>query len=296
MEKESIAEALIGIIAKDRIKSSLIDLVSYASDAGFYYLRPKAVVLPVSEDEIIRLFLFSKAHNIPIVFRTAGTSLSGQSVTDGILVDLSQHWDKIVVEDDGKTVRIQPGAIGAMVNAHLKKLGTKIGPDPASINSAMMGGIISNNSSGMCCGVSKNSYHTTKYIRFILPDGKVYTTENQDHYKKFESECPDLSGRLMGIRQQILSNEAVFLKIRRKYLTKNTVGYAVNAFIDFETPLDILAHLLIGAEGTLAFIAEAVMETLPDHLAKSTGLLYFPDMAAACKAIVPLTLSGAAAV
>jgi len=296
MDMSNIGAALNGIIAKDRVKTNLIDLVSYASDAGFYYLRPKAIVLPMSEDEIIRLFSFSRTHGIPLVFRTAGTSLSGQSVTDGILVDLSQHWDKISVEKDGGLVRVQPGAIGAIVNANLRKSGTKIGPDPASINSAMMGGIISNNSSGMCCGVSKNSYHTTKYIRFILPDGKTFSTETPSDYKRFEEECPVLALRLGEIRGQILANEAVFQKIRRKYLTKNTVGYAVNAFIDFKSPLDILAHLLIGAEGTLAFIAEAVMETLPDYLAKSTALLYFPDMDSACKAIVPLTVTGAAAV
>ncbi len=296
MTHKDIVQALTEIIAKDRVKANLIDLVAYASDAGFYYLRPKAVVLPINEAEIVSLFAFSKKHNIPLVFRTAGTSLSGQSVTDGILVDLSQHWSKIAVENDGHTVRVKPGAIGAIVNANLHKFGKKIGPDPASINSAMMGGIISNNSSGMCCGVSKNSYHTTKYIKFILPDGKTYNTENPADYQRFETQSVALAQKLRQLREQILSDQHVFELIRKKYETKNTVGYAVNAFIDFNTPLDILAHLLVGAEGTLAFIAEAVMETLPDYKAKSTALLYFPDIYSACKAIVPLTNSGAAAV
>lgn len=296
MEQSETALALRSIFPKERIRSELIDLVAYASDAGFYYLRPKAVVLPVSEEEITRLFSFSKKHKIPLVFRAAGTSLSGQAVTDGILVDLSQHWDKIRVEDDGAKVRVGPGAIGATVNTCLRKYGRKIGPDPASINAAMMGGIISNNSSGMCCGVAKNAYHTTKYIRFILPGGETFSTEIPADYERFRTECPELFTALGNLREQIIADTETYSRIRKKYRTKNTVGYAVNSFIDYTEPLDILAHLLIGAEGTLGFIAEAVLETIPDFPAKSTAMLFFPDIYSACRAIVPLTDSGAAAV
>src|SRR5512139_2726351 len=150
----ALKEELARIIPEERIRNRFIDLVSFASDAGFYYLLPKAVVQPVSEDEIIGLFNFSHLHKIPLVFRTGGTSLSGQSITDGILVDLSQFWNKIKIEEDGLMVRVQPGITGAMVNAYLKKHSRKIGPDPSSISAAMMGGILSNNASGMCCGVS----------------------------------------------------------------------------------------------------------------------------------------------
>ena len=292
----NIAKLLESILSKDRIKTRLIDLVAYASDAGFYYLRPKAVVLPVSDEEIIGLFNFSHQHQIPITFRAAGTSLSGQSVSDGLLVDLSQHWSFVRVENKGETVRVHPGVIGAVVNAELRKYGRKIGPDPASINSAMMGGIISNNASGMCCGVSKNSYHTLKYVKFVLPNGKVYFTENKDDYDRFQIECPEIYNEILSLRSQIVDNKSIYERIRHKYKTKNTVGYAVNAFIDYENPLDILAHALVGAEGTLGFISEAVLNTVPDYPVKSTALLYFPDIYAACKAIVPLTESGAEAV
>ncbi|WP_342647701.1 FAD-binding and (Fe-S)-binding domain-containing protein [Mucilaginibacter sp. CSA2-8R] len=291
-----IPKLLEQILPRERVKSKLLDLVASASDAGFYYLRPKAVVLPNTEDEIKKLFQFSRQHQIPLVFRTAGTSLSGQSVTDGILVDLSQHWRKISIENNAEVVRVQPGAIGAVVNTYLKKYGKKIGPDPASINSAMMGGIISNNSSGMCCGVSKNSYHTVKHLRFILPNGSAYNTEEQSDYARFVHEQTELAQTLADIRMQLMEDTQLHDLIRYKYQTKNTVGYAVNAFIDFEQPLDIMAHLLVGAEGTLGFIAEAVMHTVPDYKAKSTAMLYFPDIFSACQAIVPLTQSGAEAV
>lgn len=289
-------ESLATIIPVERIKTRYIDLVSYGADAGFYFLLPKAVVKPVSEKEIVDLFHFSHEQKIPLVFRTGGTSLSGQSITDGILVDLSQYWNRLSVENNAEWVRVQPGITGAMVNAYLHKHKKKIGPDPSSITAAMMGGILSNNSSGMCCGVTLNAYHTTKYIRFILPDGKTFNTENPNDFKRFENECPDIYNELKSIREEILANPALFSRIRKKYITKNTVGYSINSFIDYEHPLDILAHLLIGAEGTLAFIAEAVLNTVPDFQYKSTALLYFPDIYAACQAIVPLKIAGAEAV
>src|SRR3954449_107522 len=132
-----LKEALQKILPATRIKDRYIDLVSFASDAGFYYLVPKAVVQPVSEAEIISLFQLSNQHQIPLVFRTGGTSLSGQSVTDGILVDLSQFWNKLQIEAAGDLVRVQPGITGAVVNAYLSKYRRKIGPDPSSISAAM---------------------------------------------------------------------------------------------------------------------------------------------------------------
>lgn len=286
-------QELFQLLPASRIRTRYIDLVSFASDAGFYFLLPKAVVQPVNESEIISLFAFSRRHKIPLVFRTGGTSLSGQSVTDGILVDLSRFWNKVVAEEDGALVRVQPGITGAMVNARLKKYRAKIGPDPSSISAAMMGGILSNNSSGMCCGVKLNSYHTLKSIRFILPDGRVFDTGNPADYRRFENECVSLYNTLTEIRQRIHADVNLYDRIRKKYQTKTTIGYSLNAFIDYGHPLDILAHLLIGAEGTLAFISEAVLHTVPDYPYKSTALLYFPTIYAACRAIVPLTRAGA---
>lgn len=292
----NIEEALQLILPKERIKCKLIDLVTYAADAGFYSLKPQAVVNPVSEEEIGALFQFSHQHNIPLTFRAAGTSLSGQAITDGILVDLSKHWNSIRIEAGGGLVRVQPGITGGMVNAYLKKYAKKIGPDPASINSAMMGGIISNNASGMCCGVQKNSYHTIRQIRFMLPNGASFTTEVAADYDRFDRDCAALAASLTALRQEILASPAMYELIRHKYKTKNTVGYSVNALIDYDRPLDMIAHLLVGAEGTLGFISEAVLETVPDYPEKLTALLCFTDIQAACSAIEPLIASGAEAV
>jgi D-lactate dehydrogenase len=146
-------QEIFNFLPSENIKTRLIDLVAYASDAGFYHLQPKVIVFPCSESDIKQIFIVSKQYKLPITFRTGGTSLSGQSITDGILVDLSRHFRNIQIENEGNLIRLQPGVIGSVANAHLKKFKRKIGPDPSSISAAMVGGILSNNASGMCCGI-----------------------------------------------------------------------------------------------------------------------------------------------
>lgn len=271
-----------------RLKHTLIERHAYSSDASFYTMLPKVIVFPSSVDEVQQLFIIAEKYHTSLTFRTGGTSLSGQSVTDGILVDLSRYWTKASVEQGGEWVTVQPGITGTAINHLLKKHGRKIGPDPASINSAMMGGILSNNSSGMCCGVVHNSYHTLHHIHFVLPDGKSFNTAMPGDYKRFETEAKTIFDGIISLRRKVWDNEALLTNIRRKYQMKNTVGYSINAFVDYEHPLDILAHLLIGAEGTLAFIAEATLVTIPDKPFKKTGLLFFDSPRSACDAIAAL--------
>lgn len=288
-------DSLHRLLPKERIKTRLIDRYAYASDASHFYLVPQAVIQPNTIEEIQKIFAFSHEHNIHITFRAGGTSLSGQGITDGVLVDLSNYWRKVTPENNGATVRVQPSVIGANVNVALKKYGRKMGPDPASINACMMGGILSNNSSGMCCGVVQNSYHTLKYLTFVLPTGQVFSTEKPEDYARFETEATDIAAGLKMLQKEVLANTALVEKIRKKYRQKNTVGYCMNAFVDFEHPLDILAHLIIGGEGTLAFIAEAVLNTVPDLPYKMTAMLYFDSPEAACNTIPALKETGAEA-
>ncbi len=173
---EKLKQELGQIVEPARVLTRPIELIAFASDASFYRLIPKAVVLAQSVAEIQALFRFSHQQRIPITFRAAGTSLSGQAVTDGILVEVARHWKQLSVEDNGKKVRVQPGLIGGHVNSILRPYGAKIGPDPASISTCTMGGILSNNSSGMCCGVGQNAYHTLDSLTFVLPSGTVIDT------------------------------------------------------------------------------------------------------------------------
>ena len=279
----------------ERIKARLIDRYAYASDASHYYLLPRAVVQPISVEEVQQLFAFSHQYNINLTFRAGGTSLSGQAITDGILVDLSNYWRRVVPSSAGLRVSVEPAVIGANVNRALKPYSRKIGPDPASINAAMMGGILSNNSSGMCCGVVQNSYHTMHSMKFVLPNGLLFDSGKQDDYDRFEVEAKEIAEELRVLRNEILNNRDLTEKIRKKYRQKNTVGYCMNAFIDYVHPLDILTHLIVGGEGTLAFIAEAVLNTVPDLPYKITGMLYFQDPVIACNAIHQLKSTGAEA-
>ena len=290
-----LADQLARFVDRERILTRPIDRIAYASDASFYRLIPQAVILPRSIAEVQSLFRLSHEHRIPLTFRAAGTSLSGQAVTDGILVEVAKHWRQISVEDNGKRVRVQPGVIGAHVNQALKAYRAKMGPDPASINACMMGGILANNSSGMCCGVVQNAYHTLHSLTFVLPSGTVIDTANPEAEQIFRQKEPRLSQGLLDLRREILANPRLAERIRSKYTMKNTTGYSLNAFLDFEKPVEIMRNLLIGSEGTLAFIAEAVLNSVPDLPVKYTGLLLFPTVHAACAAIVPLRDAGAKA-
>lgn len=284
----SLADALVRVVRRERVLTRPIERIAYASDASFYRLIPQAVVLAKDVEEIQGLFQLSRTHRVPMTFRAAGTSLSGQAVTDGILVEVARHWRKMRVEDGGRRVRVQPGVIGSFVNQALRAHHAKMGPDPASINACMMGGILANNSSGMCCGVTQNAYHTLHSVTFVLPSGTAIDTAHPDADAIFRQREPRLAQGLLELQREIRANPQLAERIRAKYTMKNTTGYSLNAFLDFERPVDIFRNLLIGSEGTLAFIAEAVLNTVPDLPVKYTGLLLFPSIHAACAAIAPL--------
>ncbi|MGH7252539.1 MAG: FAD-binding and (Fe-S)-binding domain-containing protein, partial [Nitrospiraceae bacterium] len=295
MTTNTLTDLLARIVERERVLTRPIDRIAYASDASFYRLIPQAVVQPRTVVEIQALFRFSHDHRIPLTFRAAGTSLSGQAITDGILVEVARYWRQVTAEEGGNKVRVQPGVIGGHVNHVLKPYRRKIGPDPASIHTCMMGGILANNSSGMCCGVSQNAYHTLDSLSFVLPSGTTIDTAHPRADQIFRKQEPWIAEGLLELKHEIAAQPALAARIRSKYRMKNTTGYSLNAFLDYDRPVEILRHLLIGSEGTLAFIAEAVLNTVPDLPVKYTGLLLFPDLHAACAAIVPLRDAGAMA-
>src|ERR1700728_1605325 len=259
-----IRDLLRELIDPERILIRPIERIAFASDASFYRLIPRAVIQTQTAEEIKHLFRFSQEHRIPLVFRAGGTSLSGQAITDGILVDIGRYWRSVRVEQNGKTIRVQPGLIGQQANNALRLYGRKIGPDPASIASCRMGGILANNSSGMCCGVVQNAYHTLSSLTFILPSGTQIDTADPNAGNIFAMLEPQLCRTLLRLKSEIEADGPLAARIRAKYKMKNTTGYSLNAFLDFSHPLDIFSHLIIGSEGTLAFIAEAVLNTVPD--------------------------------
>ena len=295
LSSEEIQSALNGLIPSNRVLVRPIDLIAWASDASFYRLIPKAVIQTKTVDEIRALFAFSHQTRIPMTFRSGGTSLSGQAVSDGLLVETARNWRDLQVEDGGKTIRLQPGVIGARANQALVPYRAKIGPDPASISTCTLGGILSNNSSGMCCGVEQNAYHTLASMKFLLPSGTFIDTAQPNADEEFHAREPQLARGVLELKARLEADPALRDRVRSKYRMKNTTGYSLNAFLDFDRAVDIFQHVLIGAEGTLAFIAEAVLNTVPDLPVKYTGLLLFPDLHAAAASIIPLKDAGAKA-
>lgn len=294
-EADELVELLGRLTDPSRVLTRPIERIAFASDASLYRLIPRAVVQPRTISEVRALFRFSHEQGIPLTFRAGGTSLSGQAITDGILVDVGRYWRLGQVEQGGRWIRVQPGLIGQQANDLLAKFGAKIGPDPASIRVARLGGILSNNASGMCCGVSQNAYHTLHSMTFLLPSGTEIDTAAADAEARFRESEPQLAGGLSELKARIEGDPGLSARIRQKYRMKNTTGYSLNAFLDYATPVEIFSHLLVGAEGTLGFIAEAVLETVPDLPVKCTALLLFSDLYAACAAIEPLRDAGAAA-
>ncbi|NHZ86247.1 MAG: FAD-binding protein, partial [Planctomycetia bacterium] len=277
---------------KHIVLSRTIDRLAYSRDASIYRLLPEVVVRPKDENDIQKLFKYAYNTNKSITFRASGTSLSGQTVTDGIVAEIAYGWQKIEVKNSGKSIKMEPGVIGEHANQKLRKYQRRIGPDPASMKAARIGGIVANNASGMTTGKPCNSYNTLKNIRFILSNGNVYDTSNKKDYAKFIIMEKELSNGLVEIKNSIIKNEVFRNKILDKYRLKNTVGYALNSFLDYEQPLDIFAHLLVGSEGTLAFMSNIELKTVLDPQFKSTGLILFPTIIDACNAINAIKNTG----
>ncbi len=293
---EALCRELGKFIPPLRLIRDPLRRLAYGTDASFYRLVPQVVVRVDGEDEVLRLLATCRRHGAPVTFRAAGTSLSGQAVTDSVLMILGDRWTGAVVERDGAAIRLQPGVIGAEANRRLAVLGRKIGPDPASIDSCKIGGIAANNASGMCCGTAENSYQTLASMRLVLADGSLVDTGDAASLAAFRQSHAELLAELAAMGRRVRADEALAGRIRRKFAIKNTTGYSLNALVDFDDPIDILQHLIIGSEGTLGFIAEITFRTVPEHPAKASALLLFPDIVEACRAVALLKKTPVSAV
>ncbi|WP_350270180.1 FAD-binding and (Fe-S)-binding domain-containing protein [Brevibacterium sp. CBA3109] len=282
--------------AVDEVGTRASDRLAAAHDASHYLLTPQAVVKPHNRDEVAALFAASQKSGVPMTFRSGGTSLSGQSVSDGVLVDTRRHFRDIEVLDDGARVRCGPGAVVRAVNARLLRHGRKLGPDPASEVACTIGGVVANNSSGMACGIEANTYRTLDSAVLVLPSGTVVDTSAADADEQLRIREPAIHAGLLELRDRIRTDAEAVETITRLHSIKNTMGYGLNSFLDHDEPVRILEHLVIGSEGTLAFVAEATFRTVPLLAHASTGLLVFDDLPAATSALPEIIATGAATV
>ncbi len=270
--------------------------LAYGTDASFYRLIPQVITLIETEDDVRTVLTAGRLHATPVTFRAAGTSLSGQAISSGILALIGEGFAGCEISADAGKVKVGPGIVGGEVNRRLAPLGKKIGPDPASIGAAKIGGIAANNASGMCCGTAQNSYRTLAGLRVVLADGSVLDTEDPLSVNAFSQSHAVLLGELERLGSDTRNNPKLAERIRHKFKIKNTTGYSLNALVDYEDPIDILSHLMIGSEGTLGFISSITYRTVVEDPCKASALVFFPDIRTACEAVIRLKPQPVAAV
>lgn len=280
----------------ERIITDPLRTLAYGTDASFYRLIPQIVIKAKDENEVAMLLRAAGECGISVTFRAAGTSLSGQSISDSVLIIAGSHWQEREVLSDGQQIRLQPGVIGKHANSCLASFGKKIGPDPASINAAMIGGIAANNASGMCCGTSQNSYKTVSSMRILFQDGTLLDTADEESRSHFKTKRADIYRAIETLGREVKANDKLSERIRNKFKIKNTTGYSLNALIDYDDPIDIITHLMIGSEGTLAFLSEITYDTVEEYADKASALIVFHTIKDACLATEILRKQPVAAV
>ncbi|MCQ2141310.1 MAG: FAD-binding oxidoreductase [Bacteroidales bacterium] len=291
----SFLDSIGSFIPKDRIYTDSLRRLAWGTDAGFYRETPQIVIRSSSEEEVSRILKEASARHLPVTFRAAGTSLSGQSISESILVVAGKNWEKYTVHAEGESITLQPGIVGAQVNKILAPYGRKFGPDPASIGSCMVGGIVMNNASGMCCGIHANSDRMMTSCRIVFADGTVLDTADKASREAFAQSHGKLIDEIVKLRDEVLADKALLDRINYKYSIKNVTGLNLLPLVRFSDPFDIIAHLMVGSEGTLGFMSEVTMDTLPVAPFKASAMIYFSDIKEAARAVVAMRPLGVAA-
>ena len=293
------------IVPSDRIYTDELRTLGWGTDASFYRQIPKVVIRSDGEEEVSQMVRLCRKHWLPFTFRAAGTSLSGQSCTDSVLIVAGKHWERCQIMSgeqlvmshpnyslsathDSLSIRLQPGIVGARVNEILKPYGRVFPPDPASIGSAMVGGIVCNNASGMNCGVHANSDRMMVSARIILTDGTILDTGDEQSREAFRRTHPEFLQKIEALRDRVRADEELASRIRTKYSIKNVTGLNLRPLIAYDDPFDIIAHSMVGSEGTLAFLSEVTMRTLRDYPYKASAMVYFLSMRESCEAVVAM--------
>ena len=306
---------------EERIYTDELRTLGWGTDASFYRQIPQVVVRSDGEAEISKIVCACRKYKLPFTFRAAGTSLSGQSCTDSVLIVAGKHWENYVLEvrgEDGEvreytdasgislasstseaakpsahlspltSIKLQPGIVGARVNQILKPFGRVFPPDPASIGSAMVGGIVVNNASGMNCGVHANSDRMMLSARIVLTDGTVLDTGDAQSREEFRKTHSAFIDRIEQLRDKVRADKELADRITKKYSIKNVTGLNLRPLVAYDDPFDIIAHSMVGSEGTLAFLSEVTMKTLKDYPFKASAMVYFMTMKESCEAVVAM--------
>ena len=275
---QSLADTLQGQLFFDNTMRTL-----YATDASSYREMPLAVAIPKTKADIANLISFAAANNTSLIPRTAGTSLAGQVVGNGIVVDVSKHFTKIIeLNKEEGWVRVEPGVIRDELNLFLKPHGLFFGPETSTANRAMIGGMVGNNSCGSNSVIYKSTREHLLEVTAFLSDGSevVFNTISNDDFHA-KCELSTLEGNIYKSLRSMLSNYDNQQEIRKEFPKKSIVrrntGYAIDVLVDASPftaggPAFNFCNLIAGSEGTLAFITEFKLQVVPAP-AKETGLL-----------------------
>ncbi len=289
--KQAYADFLTDVrqfLPSDRIYTDELRRLGWGTDASFYREIPEIVIRSDGEQEVARIVTMCYKHGLPFTFRAAGTSLSGQSLSNSVLIVAGKHWEQYELASDQETIRLQPGIVGSRVNEILKPYGRVFPPDPASIGSAMVGGIVCNNASGMNCGVHANSDRMLVSARIILTDGTIVDTGSKESRDAFRKSHPEFIAKIEALRDKVRTDKDLAERIQKKYSIKNVTGLNLRPLVAYDDPFDIMAHSLVGSEGTLAFLSEVTMKTLHDYPFKASAMVYFLTMKESCEAVVAM--------
>ncbi len=285
---DDFVKTIKSFVPKDNIYTDELRTLGWGTDASFYREIPKVVIRSDSEQQVAQIIGACKQFKLPFTFRAAGTSLSGQSISDSVLIVAGKHWEKYEVGPGQETIRLQPGIVGSRVNEILKPYGRVFPPDPASIGSAMVGGIVCNNASGMNCGVHANSDRMMVSARLVLTDGTIVDTGDEKSREEFRKTHADFLHKIEALRDRVRADKELAERIRTKYSIKNVTGLNLRPLIAYDDPFDIMAHSMVGSEGTLAFLSEVTMRTLRDYKYKASAMVYFLTMKESCEAVVAM--------
>ncbi|HET8828907.1 MAG TPA: FAD-linked oxidase C-terminal domain-containing protein [Pelobium sp.] len=245
-------------------------ILAYATDASVYQEKPLAVALPKCTEDVKQLIKFALANNLTLIPRAAGTSLAGQVVGNGVVVDISKHFNKIIeVNTEEKWVKVQPGVIRDDLNSYLKSSGLMFGPETSTANRAMIGGMVGNNSCGLHSMVWGAVRDHLLEVSVILSDGSEAVFNNHDYTDK--GSVPNLKNSIVGSLIELLSDsknqDTIVSNAPKPSVLRRNTGYALDAMLD-QKPFNPqgkdfnLCSLIAGSEGTLAFITEIKIQLI----------------------------------
>lgn len=284
---EKIA-AELGALIKGEVLVDIFNRVAFSSDASIYQIMPLCVVRPLDTADVVDVVKYAHAQGIPIAGRGAGTGLAGEALTDGIVIDLTTHMNKIIgAEQDGQVVVCQPGVVLDTLNDYLAQYGKKIGPDPSSSNRAVIGGVVANNSTG---AHSLQYGYIAEYVerlKVVLADGSVH---------EFVNGCdPAEEGVWPGAKEcrDMLRDNHRVIAMAQPSAKRNRSGYNISGVCHGEK-ID-LAKLMVGSEGTLGIFTEMAIRTVDLPKAKALLQLEFSSRKNMAKAVPIIVDTGASA-